>query len=747
MRRSPLRGRVALLVRGFVAPSVVMTVALATAVWTGCGSAADDASSSSSGVNGGGGSGAMAGFGGHGGSSSGTAGSGGLLGGGGTGGDLGGGGAGGGTGGSTGADCNDCHGSDVNPAPPADLGDNTDPTFPGVGAHQSHLGVSSWHHEVTCAECHVVPVLPSFDPNVPTHMNGDDDLVWGPIALQGTYDPAAYDCTGSYCHGATLVGDPTGQPATNRVPQWTTVNGTQAACGSACHSLPPGEGHPQQTSCEKCHAPVVATFDAGDPASSVWADASLHIDGQVQVGSMSCTTCHGDPNTNAINPPFGTAGETQTSEAAVGAHEAHLQQNTGWHANVQCQSCHAYPNTLAHFDGVTEFNWTLPSNADGATPAYDFGTTTCSDVYCHGTTLMSGGTNTTPDWTVVDDSQDACGTCHGLAPGGLHPAVQACEMCHAAVVQSFDAGSPQDTVWADPSLHVNGSVDWNTYHDLSQWVSPKENGNHHGSNYFLDNQQHDEHDTLCSDCHGASLDGGAVAVSCNNQSAGCHNGQDWRSCDFCHGTAPSQHNPPVGVGGETTTNTLSVGKHMAHVTSSSSHVAFTCDICHLQPAAGDVSHAAQYVPSGDLQTPGHHGDTSFSGGGTGTNWNVNATAGNPVTSRGTCLGGCHSDGNGGSPVVTPWWAGGSWDGTPCNNCHAAPPNNGEHMIHVNGESLGCDVCHSPADSPNHMNGQPDVRPTISGPGGGGVNWFPNNCGGTGSCSGNCHGQPHSNYCW
>jgi hypothetical protein len=201
------------------------------------------------------------------------------------------------------------------------------------------------------------------------------------------------------------------------------------------------------------------------------------------------------------------------------------------------------------------------------------------------------------------------------------------------------------------------------------------------------------------------------------------------------------------VGGETTTNTLSVGRHMAHVTGSSSHVPFTCSICHLQPALGDVSHTLQYVPSATLQTPGHHGDVSFSGGGVGTNWNVNATVGNPVTSRGTCLLGCHSNGNGGNPVVTPYWAGGTWDGTPCNNCHQNPPNNGEHDKHVNGEGLACTVCHDPASSSSHMNGQPDVKTTIPGPNGGSVVWDPALCGGNGGCTGNCHGMNHSNECW
>jgi len=51
-----------------------------------------------------------------------------------------------------------CHGSDVNVAPPADTQGNNDTLEVTVGAHQAHLGASSWHQEVLCEDCHLVPV-------------------------------------------------------------------------------------------------------------------------------------------------------------------------------------------------------------------------------------------------------------------------------------------------------------------------------------------------------------------------------------------------------------------------------------------------------------------------------------------------------------------------------------------------------------------------------------------------------------
>jgi hypothetical protein len=167
-------------------------------------------------------------------------------------------------------------------------------------------------------------------------------------------------------------------------------------------------------------------------------------------------------------------------------------------------------------------------------------------------------------------------------------------------------------------------------------------------------------------------------------------------------------------------------------------VAFTCDTCHNVPAAGDVSHALDYVPSADLQTTGHHGDVSLSGRAVGMTWDVTGTAGSPVTARGTCVGACHSDGRSGPPNVTPYWAGGTWAGGNCGNCHDASPNTGEHNQHV-GEAT-CNECHPGSASSQHMNGSREFT--------GGVTYNPNGCGpGSPSCDGMCHGRDHQNDCW
>jgi hypothetical protein len=189
--------------------------------------------------------------------------------------------------------CSLCHGSGANPAPPRDLGGHLDTASPGVGAHQEHLATSSWHHTLECSECHAVPTQPVYDPLVPTHMNGADDVRWGPIAKFGTYDAVAYTCTGTHCHGGTLLPDAPGATSI-RVPIWNKVDGTQKACGTSCHTLPPGGSHPSDLQCPSCHGQVVSSFAPGSPPSVGWADASLHVNGTVQV-SGSCSSCHSKP--------------------------------------------------------------------------------------------------------------------------------------------------------------------------------------------------------------------------------------------------------------------------------------------------------------------------------------------------------------------------------------------------------------------------------------------------------------------
>jgi predicted CxxxxCH...CXXCH cytochrome family protein len=280
-----------------------------------------------------------------------------------------------------------------------------------------------------------VPVAPDdsghFDTGLPA------ELVFGPLArARGAlpvFDGAG--CSNIACHGGDR---PVG--GSNNTPSWTTVNGTQAACGT-CHGLPPPAPHPARTDCNACHGDVIG-------ADNGFVDGARHVNGTVEV---ACHACHGSDASPA--PPRDLSGNEDTIFTGVGAHASHLR-STELHAAITCSECHHVPSNVDN-----------PGHRDSAAPAeVDFGPLAAADdtetswngvscaTYCHGgSAAIQGGSRTNPSWTTVDGTQAACGSCHGLPPPAPHPTAPAtgCGGCHP-----FSGTLP-----LDPALHINGVVE------------------------------------------------------------------------------------------------------------------------------------------------------------------------------------------------------------------------------------------------------------------------------------------------
>ncbi|MCC7382011.1 MAG: CxxxxCH/CxxCH domain-containing protein [Deltaproteobacteria bacterium] len=165
--------------------------------------------------------------------------------------------------------CDACHGGGGTAAPPLDTTGETETTARGVGAHRSHIAPSSWHAQVACTECHLVPAVSSspghYDSALPA------ELTWGPLATTENAAPN-FDgtrCSNTYCHGGTM---PT-RGGTQRAPIWTRVDGSQGSCGN-CHGIPPPAPHPgiPPGSCGPCHP-----FTGLAPS-----DPSTHINGVLE---------------------------------------------------------------------------------------------------------------------------------------------------------------------------------------------------------------------------------------------------------------------------------------------------------------------------------------------------------------------------------------------------------------------------------------------------------------------------------
>ena len=126
-------------------------------------------------------------------------------------------------------------------------------------------------------------------------------------------------------------------------------------------------------------------------------------------GPTACDTCHGDPPTTA-------------------AHPAHV-------AKLACSECHVVPASWSEHRKPQARTALVTFGARaGATAVWNG--TTCSNVYCHGSSLAdSAATNTQPAWT-GGATQAACGTCHGKPPAS-HARTE-CASCHPASAPHVD---------------------------------------------------------------------------------------------------------------------------------------------------------------------------------------------------------------------------------------------------------------------------------------------------------------------
>jgi predicted CxxxxCH...CXXCH cytochrome family protein len=232
--------------------------------------------------------------------------------------------------------------------------------------------------------------------------------------------------------------------------------------------------------CRSCHG---TSYTGGAIVDASCSRTGCHVDRNgVAKSPEACTTCHGvfrAPASDFLSaaPPKSVAGDTATTNPAVGAHASHLV-TAAIGRDVRCAECHTVPSSVfdgGHIDGPRAevvFNDTLARLVTGngtyvpAGVAYDPGTSRCANTYCHGNwraTKSSApaqyqfaysdsvitGSNASPLWT-GGSAGAACGTCHGLPPAG-HAPLPACNGCHGNVVDA------QLNI-VDRSKHINGKI-------------------------------------------------------------------------------------------------------------------------------------------------------------------------------------------------------------------------------------------------------------------------------------------------
>ncbi len=181
--------------------------------------------------------------------------------------------------------CVMCHGGNDNQtgAPPRATWGNAAPI--AAGAHTSHVAAThGLSLPLDCNACHLKPP----DALAAGHVDGAVTVTGytggDPTLLAAVEDPgwsaANASCTTSYCHGSFPGGNG------SNAPLWTSVGGTQAACGT-CHDNPPRTGrHYEHTNgefasadCKNCHYGIATGSGTPPVVNAALGDVTLHVNG------------------------------------------------------------------------------------------------------------------------------------------------------------------------------------------------------------------------------------------------------------------------------------------------------------------------------------------------------------------------------------------------------------------------------------------------------------------------------------
>ena len=415
-------------------------------------------------------------------------------------------------------------------------------------------------------------------------------------------------------------------------------------------------------------------------------DAEAHF-------APECRACHGSVENPA--PPSAIGDKKDTTWRGVGAHQTHLRGTASNNA-IACASCHKVPQSIfevGHMDAadhraILTFGGMALSN--GATPVYDNETFTCSNVYCHGSKVKAPGKNSSPIWTLVDNSQRACDSCHGAPPALPHPQKGDCIECHAGTA------GPDKTI-ANKANHINGKV------DIVLGVNTKCDGCH-GAPPVSD--KHPKTTEKCSGCHATTVDANQQIVA-----GGTHmNGKTdvvlsaSAPCSGCHGAPPVSDKHPKTLGKCEGCHTTTVDAEMKIVVGGTHNngkvdVALGADVdcsgCHAFPPVS-AKHPVTLATCEGCHTTTVDTANHIVTGGTHNNGKVDVA----LSNNANCVD-CHvalpnPPGSVKHPVTT--------SATICAGCHATTVDAQKHIIaggvHNNGKEdvvLGpladCAGCH------------------------------------------------------
>jgi predicted CxxxxCH...CXXCH cytochrome family protein len=316
------------------------------------------------------------------------------------------------------------------------------------------------------------------------------------------------------------------------------------------------------------------------------------------------------------------------------------------------------------------------------------------------------GTNSTgvapaPPRTTGDTTAIACNTCHQFAPddatagykdsnqyyyalpgshaahgvalvGGTNPANSAaldtCTVCHPAAADTYG------------SDHMSGTVNTRTGSIGTRTAGPA----------YADDGTFDNVTRTCSNvyCH---------AGRPTPQATGKSWGYGTAACGTCHAVTPPYGKHALHNNGNVATTPTE--------TSTAGNYDFSCYYCHPSGTA-HVNYPVSSFQAAQVAFSGTLGDNTLSGtytpGVTTAGWD-NVTSQGLSWTNGSCATYCHTNGRGGSALVTPTWNHAGFPTATCLGCHdtrgALTTLSTRHRKHtdntaVTGYNYSCDECHA-----------------------------------------------------
>ena len=145
---------------------------------------------------------------------------------------------------------------------------------------------------------------------------------------------------------------------------------------------------------------------------------------------QDCTICHDKLSQSIIHKPHITKGNITTG--------------------LSCFECH--PFDFDHSKTTEKIQFGDVAKLGNSNPIYEEATKTCSNVYCHGTTLVSSQAEFMI-WSATNSLE--CSGCHGAPPSSHQQSSTNCFDCHKLTV------SQDSSIITENNTHIDGSIQLN----------------------------------------------------------------------------------------------------------------------------------------------------------------------------------------------------------------------------------------------------------------------------------------------